>query len=111
LGGAIGYAYKSFGIEGDLVSDFVTWDETTLRAMVGAEALFADHVALRAGYRFDQGAESHSASLGLGYIDKVFSVDAGVRRVLVGDAVTAIILNFTYHLESTGLTPPPSETW
>jgi len=111
LGGGIGYGYKTFGIEGDLVGDFVTWDETKLRAMLGAEILLADHVAVRAGYRFDQGAASHSGSLGLGYIDKVFSVDAGVRRVLAGDAVTAFVLSFAYHLESTGLTPTASETW
>jgi hypothetical protein len=25
--------------------------------------------------------------------------------------VTAVMLTFTYHVESTGLTPTPSETW
>ena len=79
--------------------------------MVGAEVLFADHVVARGGYRFDQGADSHSGSLGIGYLDKTFSADAGVRRVLAGDAVTAVMLTFTYHVESSGLTPTPSETW
>jgi hypothetical protein len=111
LGGGIGYVKDSFGIEADLVSDLVTWDENTVRGMLGAELLLGDHVMTRAGYRYDQGAESHSASLGLGYIDKAFSADVGVRRVLVGDAVTAVVLSFTYHVESTGLTPTPSETW
>ncbi len=111
LGGGAGYAHKNFGIEADVVGDFVTWDETTLRAMLGLEALFAEHVTARAGYRFDQGAASHSGSFGLGYIDKEFSVDAGLRRVLVGDVVTAFVLSFSYHVESTGLTPTASETW
>jgi hypothetical protein len=111
LGGGIGFMKDKFGIEADLVSDLVTWEENKLRAMLGTEILFGDHVITRAGYRFDQGADSHSASLGLGYVDKTFSADAGVRRVLAGDPVTAVVLTFTYHVESTGLTPTPSETW
>jgi opacity protein-like surface antigen len=111
LGGGVGFARGNFGIEADLVSDLVTWNENTLRAMLGMEMLFGDHFLTRAGYRFDQGAESHSAALGLGYIDKVFSADIGVRRVLAGDAVTAVVLTFTYHVESSGLTPTPSETF
>ena len=111
LGGAIGLVKGNFGIEADVVSDLVTWNENKLRAMLGAEILFGDHVLARGGYRYDQGAESHSGSLGLGYIDKTFSVDAAARRVLVGDAVTAVILTFSYHVEASGLTPTPSETW
>jgi opacity protein-like surface antigen len=111
LGGAIGFGRDNFGIEADVVADLVTWDETTVRAMAGAEILFADHVVARGGYRFDQGAESHSGTLGIGYLDKTFSADAAVRRVFAGDAVTAVMLTFTYHVESTGLTPTPSETW
>ena len=41
----------------------------------------------------------------------MFSADVGVRRVLAGDAVTAVVLSFTYHVESSGLTPTPSETF
>jgi opacity protein-like surface antigen len=111
LGGGIGFARGNFAIEADVVSDLVTWNENTLRAMLGAEVLFGDHVLARGGYRFDQGAESHSAALGLGYIDKVFGADIGLRRVLVGDAVTAVVLSFTYHVDSSGLTPTASETF
>jgi opacity protein-like surface antigen len=111
LGGGVGLQRDNFGIEANLVSDFVTWDENKLRTMAGMEILFGDHVITRAGYRWDQGAESHSGSLGLGYIDKTFSADLGARRVLAGDPVTTIVLTFTYHVESTGLTPTPSETW
>lgn len=111
LGGGIGFMREKFGIEADLVSDLVTWDENKLRAMAGTEILLGDHAVVRGGYRWDQGADSHSGSLGVGYIDKAFSADLGARRVLSGDAVTAIVLTFTYHVESTGLTPTPSETW
>jgi len=111
LGGGIGFARDSFGIEADVVGDLVTWDRTTLRAMLGSEVLLGDHAVVRAGYRFDEGAKSHSGSLGLGYIDKAFGADLGVRRVLAGDKATAVVLTFTYHVDSTGLTPTASETW
>jgi opacity protein-like surface antigen len=111
FGGAIGYAQDKFGIETDVVSDVRTWDKSKVRAMAGADVLLGDSVIVRGGYRYDQGAASHSASLGLGYIDRSFSADIGVRRVLSGDAATAIVLSLTYHVESTGLTPTPNETW
>ena len=111
LGGGIGYVKDKFGLEGDVVSDLVTWDKNKVRAMVGTELLLGDHAIARGGYRYDDGAKSHSGSLGLGYIDKAFSADIGVRRVFVGEAATAIVMTFTYHVEATGLTPTPSETW
>lgn len=111
LGGGIGYAKEKFGMEGDVVADLATWNETRVRAMLGAELLLGEHAVVRGGYRYDDGVQSHSGSLGLGYIDKAFGADLGVRRVLVGDIATAVVLTFTYHVESTGLTPTPSETW
>jgi hypothetical protein len=111
LGGGIGFVKDKFGLEGDLVGDLVTWDKTKLRAMLGSDLLLGEHAVVRGGYRFDEGAKSHSASLGLGYIDKAFDADLGVRRILAGDAATAVVLTFTYHVESTGLTPTPNETW
>jgi hypothetical protein len=111
LGGGIGWAKDKLGLEANLVSDLVTWQTTKLRAMGGGELLLGDHAILRGGYRYDDGAKSHSGALGLGYIDKHFSADLGVRRVFVGDAATAVVLSFTYHVESSGLTPTPSETW
>ena len=55
-------------IEGYVVSDFTTWDKTTVRAMGGLELLLADKFALRGGYRYDDGAKSHAVSVGAGYI-------------------------------------------
>jgi hypothetical protein len=109
VGGGAGYAFGDFSIEGDLVADFMTWEETTLRAMGGFEALFADHIGARIGYRYDEGAKSHAISGGVGYIDRAFDVDAAVRRTVVGETATAIIFGFTYHVDSTGLTPGPAE--
>ncbi|HEY6080670.1 MAG TPA: hypothetical protein VIW29_17770 [Polyangiaceae bacterium] len=111
IGGGIGFARDILGIEADLVSDFVTWQETKLRFMLGSEVLVGDHVVVRGGYRYDQGAVSHSGSLGVGYIDRAFSIDLGARHVLAGDRATAVVLSLNYHVESTGLTPTQSETF
>jgi hypothetical protein len=111
LGGGIGFSKDIFGIEGDVVADLSTWSRTRARAMGGLELLLGDHAVVRGGYRYDDGVKSHAGSLGLGYIDKMFSADLGLRRVLVGEKATAVVLTFTYHVESSGLTPTASETW
>jgi len=111
LGGGIGLIKDNVGFEANMVADLATWTETRVRAMLGGEVLFGEHAVVRGGYRYDDGARSHAGSLGLGYVDKAFSADVGVRRVISGDAATAVVLTFTYHVESTGLTPTPSETW
>jgi len=107
-GGGIGFATNDFGIEGDVVFDFTTWDETTVRVMGGAEYLVAGAVPLRVGYRYDDGLESHAVSAGLGYVDRSFSADAAVRRIVSGDKATAIVFGLTLHLETSGFTPSPS---
>jgi len=111
MGGAIGGAFGDFSIEADVVADFITWEKTTLRAMGGAEALFADHIGARLGYRYDEGPNSPSLAGGLGYIDRAFDVDVAIRRVVSGEVATAIVFGFTYHLDSTGLTPGPGDTF
>jgi opacity protein-like surface antigen len=111
VGGGLGVGTELFTIEGDVVSDFTTWDETTVRAMAGVEFLAADHYPLRGGYRYDDGARSHAISLGAGYIDRNFSVELAVRRIVAGDPATAIIFGFQYHLEAGGLTPGAGDTF
>lgn len=108
-GGAFGVAFGDFNGEVDVMVDFTTWDRTTVRPMLGFEALFVDRIGARLGYRYDTGAESHAVAIGAGYIDRSFDVDVGFRRVLVGDIASALVIGFTYHLESTGLTPSPGE--
>jgi hypothetical protein len=111
VGGGIGVVVSDFSVEADLVADFTTWDRTTVRPMLGLEGLFADHAAARLGYRYDQGAGSHALSIGGGYIDRAFDIDVGVRRIVAGDVATTVTFGFTYHLESTGLTPSPTDTF
>jgi len=105
VGGGAGIAFGDYSLEADVVGDFVTWEQTTMRVMAGFEALFADHVSARLGYRYDEGAKSNAIAGGVGYIDRTFDVDVAVRRTISGDTATAIVLGFTYHLDSTGLTP------
>jgi hypothetical protein len=107
VGGGVGIGTKDLTIEGDVVSDFTTWDTTKVRAMGGLELLLAGHYALRGGYRYDDGPKSHSVSLGAGYVDRAFAAEAAVRRVVSDPGATAIFFGFTYHLEATGLTPSP----
>ena len=110
-GGGLGYSVKEFGVESDVVFDFTTWDRTTVRAMGGAEVLVGESVPLRLGYRYDEGADSHAISGGVGYVDRSFAADMAVRRVVSGDKATAIVLGFTVHLEATGLTPAPANAF
>jgi len=109
VGGGIGVGTTDLTVEADVLSDFTTWDRTTVRAMGGVELLIADHYPIRGGYRYDDGAKSHAVSLGAGYIDRAFAAEVAVRRIVSGDAATAIFFGFTYHLEATGLTPSPEE--
>lgn len=113
VGGGLGFGTQDFTIEADVLSDFTTWDKTTVRAMGGLEVLAADRFPLRAGYRYDQGAASHALSLGAGYIDRSFAVEIAARRVVSpsDEHATAIVFGFKYHLESTGLTPEAADSF
>ena len=64
VGGGIGFGTDDFSIEVDGLADFNSYRDTTFRFMAGGEYLVADHFPLRAGYRFDQGADQHALSLG-----------------------------------------------
>jgi hypothetical protein len=103
FGGGLAYGTTDFTIEGDVLGDFTTWGSTKARAMLGGEYLAGDHFPLRIGYRFDQGAETHALTGGLGYLDNAYSIDLGIQRVVSGEHATAIVIGFKYHVESSGL--------
>jgi len=117
VGGGIGYGTEDFSVEIDAVADLTSWGEPTPRLMVGGEYLIADRFPIRLGYRYDgldlaaSGVDtsSHALAAGVGYIDPRFSVEAAVRRTLVGPSATMIGVSLAYFLESTGLVniPPP----
>jgi hypothetical protein len=111
VAGGLGYGKDLFSIEGDVAFDFTTWNKKTTRAMAGGEVLLGDHFPLRAGYRYDDGAKSHSLSGGVGYVDTTFAAEIAVRRVVSGEPVTAIVFGFTYHLDSNGLTQSETDSF
>jgi hypothetical protein len=111
LGGGVGFGKDLFSLEADVAADFSTWDHTTTRAMAGGEVLLGDHFPLRAGYRYDDGAKSHSISGGLGYVDTTFGAELAIRRVVSGDPVTAIVFGFTYHLDAGGLSQGETDSF
>lgn len=102
VGGGLGYGTRDFTLEVDVLGDFTTWDSTVLIAMAGFEFLAADAFPLRAGYRFEEGAELHWLSAGLGYIDRQVAAELSVRRTVAGDAATEVMLGFKYHLDVGG---------
>ncbi|MBK8253886.1 MAG: hypothetical protein IPK82_14640 [Polyangiaceae bacterium] len=103
LGGGLGYTIAGFTIEADALADFNSWGTPTARAMAGAEYLIAERFPIRLGYRFDQGAEQHAISGGLGYIAREFAVEASVRRALDERGPTTVVIGLSYFLESSGL--------
>ena len=67
----------------------------------------SQHYALRAGWRYDYGTGLHTPSLGFGYVDPRWSVEAAVRHDLVGDhAATMAVLSLRYFYDAAGTTTP-----
>jgi len=97
------YDTDDFSISADLTMESRTYDKIMLRARTGGEILFADQVMVRLGYRFDQGPDSHAVCGGLGYVNKLFSIDASVRRSVAGPSYTAITFGISGHIESMSL--------
>jgi hypothetical protein len=105
LAAGIGYQGDIFALEGDVLTDFSTWTTTKERLMIGGELFLAGHVPLRVGYRYDDGTRVHSVSGGLGYVDRRFSIEAGVRQDIVGDHPDTMIgLAVRYFYEAAGPT-------
>ena len=99
----IGFSDKDFSLSADAVIEKRTFEETTFRFMGGGEYLAANVLAIRAGYRYDDGLLTHAISGGLGYVAQEFSVDASVRHGVSGQRYTAIVFGFTLHIEAMGV--------
>jgi len=104
VGGGIGYGSETFSLEADAIADIGSWDKPTARFGVGAEYVAVGVVPIRAGYRFDQGAKLHTASIGTGYVGPIFSIEGAVKRTLAREGETMLVFSIAYHLESSGLT-------
>jgi hypothetical protein len=111
LGGGIGYTASGFLLEVDGLADMNSWGKPTARVMAGAEYLIAGMLPLRVGYRFDQGAEQHSVSVGFGYVSREFSIEGAVRRAIDDRGPTTVVLGLAYFLESSGLIKGTNPTY
>jgi len=108
VGGGVGIATDTLSLEGDGLADLTSWGKPTARVMFGGEYLAGDHVPLRLGYRFDQGAKLHWLSAGVGYLGSEFSLEASVKRSLSSPGATALLLSFEYFFEASGLIRAPA---
>jgi hypothetical protein len=112
VAGGIGYSSSTVTVEADSLIDFTTFGSARARAMLGAELLVADRFPLRAGYRYDAGMKTHAASLGLGYIERKFSVELGGRRDVVADhPATLLTLGIRFFIDSVGAGGDTGETF
>jgi len=102
FGGGAGYGNELVTVEADLVWDFTTYQETSLRGMGGVELLAGGQYPIRIGYRYDDGQSSHALSGGVGYVAREFSFDLSARRIFGEEGVTVFFLGFKYHVDSAG---------
>jgi hypothetical protein len=104
VGGGIGFGNQNLSIEVDALADLTSWGKPKVRAMIGGEYLVGDHVPIRLGYRFDQGAKLHTLSFGGGYIGAEFSIEAALKRTLSSpEGATTLLFSLEYFFEAPGL--------
>lgn len=112
MAGGIGYSNSTVTVEADSLIDFTTFGSARARAMLGAELLVADRFPLRAGYRYDAGMKTHTASLGLGYVERKFSVELGGRRDVVADhPATLFTVGIRFFIDAAGAGGDTGETF
>ncbi len=101
--GAIGYQAGIVSVEAEGMADFTTHGRAAGRFMFGAEVFLADHVPLRAGYRFDEALNVHTVSGGAGYVDRRWSIELGIRRdVSAAFPATLAALSLRYFYDAGG---------
>lgn len=108
LTGGIGLDLTVFSAEFDSMVDFTTYGKPTGRYMLGTEVFLFSRLALRLGYRIDTGQRTQSITGGLGWIDKHFSVEAGLRQDVIADHGNTMIvfgLRYFYDYNTAGQDP------
>ena len=78
--GGVGYQTGILSVEVEGLADFTTHGRAAGRFMVGTEVFLAEHVPLRAGYRYDEALKVSTVSGGAGYVDRRWSLELGIRR-------------------------------
>ena len=101
--GAAGSTAGGFTVEADANADFTTYAETRGRYMLGGEYLIIDRVPVRLGYRYDDGTKTHAISGGVGYVDRKWSVELGIRRDVVSDRPATLgVIGVRFFYDQTG---------
>jgi len=98
-GGGLAFLSTDLVIEADLVADLTTYVDTTYRVTGGVELLLGSHVPLRVSYGWDGGPKTSSIGAGIGYGDRAFAFDLGVRQIVDGPGSTTIGVGLTMLLE------------
>ena len=104
VGGSVGVLLPDFGlgIGTDLLVDLSTFSSAQVIAGFGVEYTAAELVPIRLGYRRDRGRETHTLSLGVGYIADKFGIDFSMRhdvRARPGDRLTELLVTFRYNVQ------------
>jgi hypothetical protein len=108
IGGGVGLQSQVVSFEVNAVAvDRSAWNTWKARVQAGAEVLVAGRYPIRLGYGWDQSYSRHAISGGVGYIDRQFAVDVGIRQEIVtpNDGLakaTVMALSIRYFYESGG---------
>ena len=86
-------------IDGDVVLDLTTYEQTEARYALGAEYFAANRYPLRIGYAYDAGADAQFLSGGLGYVDQRFAADASLRQQVTNGSSTTLTVALRFFLQ------------
>lgn len=101
VGGGLAVVTQVVAVEVDLVSDLTTYLDPTYTVTGGVELLLAEYFPIRASYGWEDGTDTQSLGMGLGYSDLSFTADVGVRQTVVGPTSTTVGVGLTMRLEGT----------
>ncbi len=87
----IGYSKSVVAVELDAMVDFTTYNAARGRYMGGVEVFVADRFPIRAGYRYDDGLKTHAVTGGVGFVERKYSIELGVRRDVVADHPSTMV--------------------
>ncbi len=97
LGTALSLQIRTFVVVADVLLDWNTYEDLTVRVMGGAEYFLADHYPIRLGYRYDHGRNSHSIGVGFGYVGSSWGIELSLLQdVAAEDLETQIALSLRY---------------
>ena len=99
VGGGLSFMSAELAIEADLVADMTTYVDTSFRVTAGIEMLVGDQFPMRASYGWNGGPGTSSLGGGIGYTDRAFTFDIGVRQIVDGPSSTTVGIGLTMLLE------------